>query len=56
MITKIFEKEVNNLLKDVEKQPRKKIFHVIEPLSLIVLLPKILTGKMMCSRSIFGRF
>jgi hypothetical protein len=28
MITKKFEKEVKKLLKDVEKQPRKKILHV----------------------------
>ncbi len=28
MITKIFEKEVKNLLKDVEKQLGKKILHV----------------------------
>jgi len=38
-----------------EGEPTKESLHVIEPITLTFLLPKILVKKMMRSRSSFGK-
>ncbi len=52
MIVKIFEKEIKNLLKELhEKKPTKKMLHLNGTVISNFLLPKILIGKMMCSKN-----
>jgi hypothetical protein len=56
MIAKIFEEEVNNLLKEPhERKPTKKIPHVNGIDNSNFLYLKILIRKMMCSTSIFWK-